>query len=179
MLDIGRDFIYQAGCEACLPLHHAIIADLYTQLDAAQTIKSHFFRGRFENIYISEEKIPGLQTILSHIKADAARILQAQAGDLKLGFWFNLMQQGDVTLPHSHDDDDELLSGTYYLQVPSGSAALLIHLPQATTKIEPLEGQYVFFHPAVEHEVTQHNSAIARISLGFNLGLEPGAASVG
>lgn len=178
MRRIERDFIYQAGCEACLPLHRAIIADLYTQLDAAKTIKSHFFHGRFENVYISEEKIRGLQTILSHIKADAARILQVQVRELKLGFWFNLMQSGDVTLPHSHDDDDELLSGTYYLQVPSDSAALLIHHPQALTIIEPVEGQYVFFHPAVEHEVTQHQAQMARISIGFNIGLDADAAAV-
>lgn len=178
MRDIERDFIYQASCEACLPLHRTIIADLYTQLDAAQTSKSHFFHGRFENIYISEDKIHGLQTLLSHIKTEAAGILQTTMQELKLGFWFNLMQQGDVTLPHSHDDHDELLSGTYYLQVADGSAALLIHHPQALTTIAPIEGQYVFFHPAVEHEVTQHNSPLARISIGFNLGLVPDAAAV-
>ena len=178
MHQIEPDFIYQGSCENCLPLHKTILADFYAQLDAAQTSKSHFFGGRYENIYISEEKIRGLQTLLSHIKADAARILQTREQELKLGFWFNLMQQGDVTLPHSHDDNDELLSGTYYLQVPEGSAALLIHHPQAPTRIEPIEGQYVFFHPAVEHEVTQHRAQTARISIGFNLGLESDTAAI-
>jgi hypothetical protein len=172
MREIERDFIYQAGCEACLLLHSTILADLYSQVDASQTVKSHFFRGRFENIYISEKRIRGLQTLLSHLKTDAARILQTREQELKLGFWFNIMQQGDVTLPHNHDDDDELLSGTYYLQIPSGSAALLIHQPHAKTTIEPVEGQYVFFHPAVEHEVIQHMAKAERISLGFNIGLE-------
>jgi hypothetical protein len=170
MRSIERDFIYQASCKTCLHLHPDIITDLYAQLDANQTVKSHFFHGRFENIYISEEKIRGLATILTHIKNEAASVLQIPVEELKLGFWFNLMQQGDVTLSHSHDDDDELLSGTYYLQVPGGSASLIIHHPNATTTIEPIEGQFVFFHPGIEHEVTQHQAKIARISLGFNLG---------
>ena len=174
MNSIERDFIYQANCVSCLPLHKSIIADFYAQMDTAHTVKSHFFQGRYENIYISEEYIRGLTTLLATIKNEAASVLQIPAENLKLGFWFNLMQQGDVTLPHSHDDDDELLSGTYYLQVPSNSAALLIHHPPSTTTIEPIEGQFVFFHPAVEHEVTQHHSAMARISLGFNLGRSDG-----
>jgi hypothetical protein len=170
MRKIDRDFIYRGSCDACLPLHHTIIADFYARLDATQTVKSHFFQGRYENIYISEENIRGLPTILTHIKNEAARLLQIPVQGLKLGFWFNLMQHGDVTLSHSHDDDDELLSGTYYLQVPHSSAALLIHHPDATKMIEPVEGHFVFFHPAVEHEVTPHHSEMARISLGFNIG---------
>lgn len=174
MRNINRDFIHQASCETCLALHPDILSDLYAQLAATQTVKSHFFEGRYENIYISEENIRGLATLLATIKSKAASVLLIPVGELKLGFWFNLMQQGDVTLSHSHDDDDELLSGTYYLQVPSGSARLLIHHPHSTTTIEPREGQFVFFHPAVEHEVTQHQAKMARISLGFNIGKSSG-----
>ena len=174
MHQIEPDFIYQGSCENCLPLHKTILADFYAQLDAAQTSKSHFFGGRYENIYIGEQHIRGLATILAQIKSAAASVLQMPVEQLKLGFWFNLMQAGDVTLSHSHDDADELLSGTYYLQVPSNSASLLIHHPHATTTIAPNEGQFVFFHPAVEHEVTRHQTQTPRISLGFNLGKSGG-----
>ena len=80
------------------------------------------------------------------------------------------MQQGDVTLPHSHDDDDELLSATYYLQIPPDSGKLILQLPDGERRIEPVAGHFVFFHPRIEHEVTRHQHPIPRISLGINIG---------
>lgn len=170
MRTIKRDFIYHAICENSMQLHENIIADLYKLLHSTDAIKSHFFNDRYENIYIPADKITGLNILLTKLRTEASRLLEDDTDNLKIGYWFNIMRRGDVTLAHSHDDTDELLSGTYYLQIPAGSGKLLVHHTNKTTTIQPYPGQFVFFHPAVEHEVTQHQSEITRISLGFNIG---------
>lgn len=167
---ITREFLQQGSCAECLPLHARILADLQTQLAAPETIKSHFFHGRYENIYIPAQKITGLATVLGYLQQQAASILAIELQHLQLGFWFNIMHKGDITTLHSHDDHDELLSGTYYLQMPPDSGQLIIHHNHKVTTIDPVTGHYAFFHPGVEHEVTEHRSDMPRISLGFNLG---------
>ncbi len=158
---------------ALIPLHDRIIAGLFDELDTPDTKKSHFFHGRFENIYIAANKIDSLEQVLSFILNQAAALLDTTPQALSVGYWFNLMQQGDITTAHCHDDHDELLSGTYYLQMPPSSGKLIIQPPQqAPCTIEPVEGRLVFFHPAVVHEVTEHENTTARISLGFNIGLK-------
>jgi hypothetical protein len=168
---ITRDFLQQGSCTDCLPLHAGVLADLQTLLNAKETIKSHYFHGRYENIYIPAQKISGLDSLLGFLQHTGAALLDVMPQTLQLGFWFNVMHKGDITTLHSHDDNDELLSGTYYLQMPPGSGQLIIHQNHRMTTIDPITGHYAFFHPGVEHEVTVHQSDVPRISLGFNLGL--------
>lgn len=170
MHTIERDFLQQGSCLPCLALHPNILADLRTQLTAQTTVKTHFFHGRYENVYISADNIRGLHTLLDFLRQQAATTLEVNPQVLKMGFWFNIMQHGDITTLHSHDDHDELLSGTYYLQTPGNSGQLCVHFQHQIQRIEPVSGHYVFFHPAVAHEVTRHQSSTARISLGFNFG---------
>ena len=171
MLKYPRDKIHSLICHECKPLHAEIIEQLYTQLEDPQTHKSHFFNGRYENIYIDRTVIPTIEPILNTIIEESAKLLNCDQSNLKIGFWFNLMQKDDVTLVHSHDDDDEIISGTYYLQAPEQSGVLSIKLTeQNITNIEPIEAGLTFFHPALEHEVSLHHSPIPRISIGFNIG---------
>ncbi len=166
-----RDKIHSLICHECKPLHADIIEQMFKLLEDPQTHKTHFFNGRYENIYINEIHIPVIKPILKTIVEEAARLLNCKKTDLKIGFWFNLMQKDDITLPHSHDDDDELISGTYYLQTPEHSGELSIKLPgNKHSTIEPVEARLSFFHPALEHEVSLHRSPIPRISIGFNIG---------
>lgn len=158
------------ACPQCLPAHASIIAKLFELKDGAQARRSHFFAGRYENIYLERVLVPGLDDILNIALTEAAQLLSCSPAALQLGCWFNLMQQGDVTLPHSHDDDDELLSATYYLQIPPDSGKLILQLPDGERRIEPVAGHFVFFHPRIEHEVTRHQHPIPRISLGINIG---------
>jgi len=157
-------------CMPCLPAHQQILARLFALKDTEQAHKSHFFAGRYENIYLERKLLPELEPVLEFALEEAAILLHCTRDSLQLGFWFNLMHEGDVTLPHSHDDDDELLSATYYLQIPPGAGTLLLSLPDGVRRIEPVEGQFVFFHPGIEHEVTRHQHATPRISLGINFG---------
>lgn len=169
-MPVSPELCHVVACPQCLPYHPAIIQRLFALKDSRDTRKSHYFGGRYENIYLARERIPGLEHILDAALNTAAQLLVCTPETLRLGFWFNLMQQGDVTLPHSHDDDDELLSATYYLQVPPQAGRLVLQLPDGVREVEPVEGNFVFFDPRVEHEVTRHPHAKARISLGINIG---------
>ncbi|MBI3561935.1 MAG: 2OG-Fe(II) oxygenase [Gammaproteobacteria bacterium] len=152
-----------------------------TALQIAQTVLrligqgegqgSHFFGGRFENLYLPRQQIPGLERVLNRVQQHAARLLHCPATSLRLGYWFNVMHQGQVTLPHCHDDNNEVLSGTYYLQVPPSSGELRLSCVEKQHVVPPRVGRLVFFAPATVHEVTQHQHLQPRISLGFNLGV--------
>jgi hypothetical protein len=169
-MPITTELCHVATYPQGLAYHAPIIEQLLALKDSEQARKSHFFAGRYENIYLARDSLPGLDVILNVALAEAARLLACQPEQLQMGFWFNLMQQGDVTLPHAHDDDDELLSGTYYLQVPPDAGKLLLNLPGGVRTIDPVAGNFVFFHPRIEHEVTRHAYATPRISLGMNIG---------
>jgi len=171
MQDFPHDKIHSLICHECKPLHADIIEQLLKRLEDPQTHKTHFFNGRYENIYIDKTHLPTIEPILNTILEESARLLRCDKAELKMGFWFNLMQKDDVTLAHNHDDDDEIISGTYYLQVPEHSGILNIKLSEQTkSTIKPNEARLTFFHPAVEHEVSKHHSPIPRISIGFNIG---------
>lgn len=165
------DKIHHVVCHECKPLHETILQTIFQLLDDPETHKTHLFHGRYENIYISEKKIPAIKPVLKMILQESAKLLKASEDELQLGFWINLMQQDDVTTAHSHDDNDELLSGTYYLQMPEDSGVLKIKQdPDNILTINPEDAALTFFHPSVEHEVTVHHSPIPRISIGFNVG---------
>lgn len=166
---VHRDLCHVVACPHCLPYHPAIIQRLFELKDSGQARKSHYFAGRYENIYLEPQDLPGIDVILASAINEAAQLLACEPAGLRLRFWFNLMQQDDVTLPHTHDVDDEVLSATYYLQIPPRAGKLRLRLAGGVREIEPVEGNYVFFDPRVEHEVTTHPHASARISLGLNL----------
>jgi hypothetical protein len=167
---IDRHWFAVHTCLDCLARHAQILDQLQSARDSNQVRRSHYFAGRYENLYIARELLPSLDIILDTALSESARLLKTDTAKLQLGFWFNIMQQGDVTLAHGHDDNDELLSATYYLQAPAGSAQLLLSLPDGPRRFEPVEGRFIFFHPAVIHEVSVHPLATPRISLGLNVG---------
>lgn len=170
------DKIYNVICHECKSLNASIVKDILQLLDDPATHKTHFFNGRYENIYMKEDQIPAIKPILKMILQESAKLLDTNEDALQLGFWINFMQKDDVTTAHSHDDDDELLSGTYYLQMPEHSGTLKIKLNQDNIKtIKPEEASLTCFHPAVVHEVSKHLSPIPRISIGFNIGYKQNA----
>ena len=80
------------------------------------------------------------------------------------------MRPGDITLPHSHNDDDELLSGVYYVKVPEHSGELVLYQGNTSYGIQPAEGKLVLFSASLEHEVTRNDSQEMRLSIGMNFG---------
>jgi hypothetical protein len=133
-------------------------------------MRSHFFHGRFENIYLPLERIPELRPLLEFAARAAGGILGVPGRNLRTGFWFNLMRPGDVTTRHTHDEDDELLSAVYYLSVPPASGDLILYPPSGPVRITPREGQLVLFSPSLAHEVGENRSAETRLSVGMNFG---------
>ena len=97
-----------------------------------------------------------------------------KAHSLRAGCWFTTIAPGDVTLPHCHDEEDELLSAAYYVDVPARSGDLLIQDGQRHVTVTPRAGMFVFFLPGVMHEVTENRSGQMRLSLGINFGSRPG-----
>ena len=138
--------------------------------DDPQLQRTHYFEGRYENVYIPRERLPALAPVLDAARLGAERFLQRQEPDLSVGFWFNEMGPGHVTLPHHHEEDEELVSGVYYVTVPPDSGDLVLEQGAAMTRISPREGMLVFFAPDVVHRVTENRSDGMRLSIGMNFG---------
>jgi len=132
--------------------------------------KSHFFNGRHENLYIERSRIPEIGVVLEQAESYAKEILGMQGQKIRSGFWFNDMGPGASTTEHNHDDNDELLSGVYYVQVPAESGELTIIDIYSRTIIRPQAGMFVFFAPDVSHSVSVNQSSDSRVSMGINFG---------
>jgi hypothetical protein len=151
---------------------NAAILDQYRALaDSAELKRSHYFEGRYENIYVPEQRLPALQPVLAAARRGASRFLRREQRDLAVGFWLNEMGPGHRTLPHSHDEDDELVSGVYYVRVPEDSGELILTQGAAVTRVTAREGMFVFFPPQVVHEVSENRSGETRLSIGMNFGV--------
>jgi hypothetical protein len=151
-------------------LNPVVFKGYLARLQAGQVRQTHLFGGRYENIYIDREQIPGLSELITFWTESAAQVLQVNADGLQCGFWFNHMRPGDVTTLHSHNDDDELLSGVYYLKVPENSGDLLLNHGGRTVTVRPESGKLVLFSASDEHEVTRNLSRQERLSIGMNFG---------
>jgi len=149
----------------------AILKQYRALADSAETKRSHYFAGRYENIYLPERSLPALQPLLAAARQAACRFLRHEQPALAVGFWFNEMLPGHRTLPHSHDEDDELASGVYYVSVPGNSGDLILSQGAAVTRITPREGMLVLFAPQVVHEVSTNLSGATRLSIGMNFGV--------
>ena len=157
-------------CQECEKVNHQLADSILKLSDEAILKKTHLFEGRYENIYVQRDDLPGLNTILEKAVALAAEYSNAKVEDLTIGFWINLMNEGDITSLHSHDDLDEMVSGVYYVQVPEGSGEFICYEADKEFHVTPEEGCFVIFSPSLPHEVTKHENKIPRISIGFNVG---------
>lgn len=138
--------------------------------DSDRVRQSHYFGGRFENIYINEADIPDIAMVLDAVKLQAGQLLGIPVDTLKAGFWFNAMDAGQRTTLHHHDENDELLSAVYYIRVPQNSGNLILHEDGKEILIQPEEGKLVMFAPAMLHEVTANLGSGLRLSVGMNVG---------
>lgn len=151
-------------------LNQALLNGYHQYVQDSATRRSHEYEGRYENIYIGKDKVPQIDVVLNHAREAAASILKMGMDELRAGLWFNAMPPGSRTLKHAHDDDDELLSAVYYVQVPENAGHLILHSANFSTHVTPQAGMFVFFSPDVQHEVTENNSSEMRLSLGINIG---------
>jgi hypothetical protein len=147
------------------------IMDAYQALREEDLLRrSHYFGGRYENLYFARDKIPAMAIVLEQAQYYAGCLLQKSAQHLRSGFWINDMGPGEATSEHNHDEMDELLSAVYYVQVPNNSGELVILDKHSQTLISPQEGMFIFFAPDVMHSVRVNCSTQRRISIGMNFG---------
>lgn len=137
--------------------------------------KTHLFEGRYENIYLDENHIPELSPLIKEAVTHAEQLLGLN--NLRAGYWFNYMPPDATTTLHTHDDDDELLSAVYYVNVPENSGNLIIYDDTKNSESPKIEiqsktGDFIFFKPDVRHEVSKNNSSEHRLSIGINFGLD-------
>jgi 2OG-Fe(II) oxygenase superfamily len=163
--------LYRIGeCRDCEALNATLCTRIRRLLPGDIVRRHHYLGGRYENFHVMLESIPELRVILDLATAQAAHILKRPKKELRLGWWLNIMQPGDITFPHTHDTNDELLSGVYYIDVPPDSGKLVLTQDAQRLEIEPRAGRFVFFAPDLMHEVTRNESDRPRISVGFNVG---------
>lgn len=144
----------------------------YAQKASKNVVKTHHINGRFENIYLPREQLPNLPQLLDEAVNFASQVLENKQ-PLKVGFWFNEMQAGDTTSANTHEEDDELLSGVYYIKVPKNSGDLVLgdkSKGDECVYITPKAGEFIFFSPKLLHAVEVNQSSQARLSIGMNFG---------
>ena len=159
--------------QGCFDTNEKVLNKFKVMTDNDFKEKTHLFHGRYENIYFTLENFPEIELIIETALKNAADILKLEKEKLTSGFWLNAMNDGDVTTAHTHDDDDELLSCVYYINVPSNSGDLIItDENKQQIKIKPEAGQFIYFPPNTLHEVSKNKSGQFRLSIAFNFGLK-------
>jgi hypothetical protein len=161
--------IHQARLAGADDIDASIVA-AYRDLPAeAFSHRSHFISGRFENLYLDRDCIPGLAEVLTFSEGAARRILQHPA-PLRCGFWLNAMEAGHTTSEHTHEENDELLSGVYYVAAPRDSGDLVLRDGPLIVRLQPSPGTALFFPPTLPHWVEPNQSPGLRLSIGMNFG---------
>jgi uncharacterized RmlC-like cupin family protein len=92
---------------------------------------------------------------------------------LRSGFWLNVQGPGHATGAHTHDENDELLSGVYYVSVPAQSGELILLDGYREIRVAPAPGMFLFFPPSLPHRVETNRSQQERFSIAFNFGPAP------
>ena len=175
-IDKQNDTVYSNRLSSAQTLNAALLSGFLKWQDDDSVQKTHLFEGRYENIYLNEQYIPELTELIDTAVRLAEAILKTSG--LRAGYWFNYMPPGATTTLHTHDDDDELLSGVYYVHAPEDSGKLIIHPKASDSTAEKIEitaeaGKFVFFKPDAPHEVGRNLSTEHRLSIGMNFG-KPG-----
>jgi hypothetical protein len=150
-------------------LNRQIIDAYLTLREQDFSRRTHFFGGRYENLYVERELIPAIARVLEQAESYAQHLLQ-YTEKLRSGFWINDMGPGESTTEHDHDEGDELLSAVYYLQAPNDSGDLVIADKHSRTLLTPQAGMFVFFAPSLVHSVSVNRNADRRVSMGINFG---------
>ena len=148
--------------------NRALLAAFRQRKDDPGVRKTHYFEGRYENLYLERACCAELDRVIGLAERAAGEMLGVSP--IRAGFWFNEIPPGHRTLPHRHDDFDELLSGVYYVHVPEGSGRLRLGEGEAALVVDPEPGAMVFFPPDLMHEVETNVSDQTRLSIGMNFG---------
>jgi mannose-6-phosphate isomerase-like protein (cupin superfamily) len=168
---LATDFgLYRLRLADAATRNPALLAALNRHRADADLRRSHFFGGRFENLYVPRARVPEIEAVLDAAIQATREILGDATPELRAGFWFNVMPPGSRTSLHAHEEEDELMSAAYYLRVPAHSGRLILWRDQESLAIQPEEGMLALFPPSLPHEVEEHRGEGERISIGINIG---------
>jgi hypothetical protein len=132
--------------------------------------RSHYVDGRYENLYLDRHRLFGLDEVLRFATDVAERHLGPGCAPLRCGFWLNAMLPGSGTSRHNHAENDERLSGVYYVTAPAGSGDILFEDGPFEIRVTPRPGLLLLFPPELIHWVEVHRGEGLRLSVAFNLG---------
>jgi len=132
--------------------------------------RSHFIDGRFENLYLARTRLPGLDAVLDFATAAASSRLSPDCPRLRCGFWLNAMGPGSSTSRHDHAENDECLSGVYYVAAPADSGDICFADGPFQIRVTPAPGLLLLFPPSLLHWVEPHRGRGLRLSVACNLG---------
>lgn len=136
-------------------------------------------------------RFPGFKRLARLIDPHAkafAKALEFDLGGGKLemdSFWVNILPEGGFHAAHIHPHS--VISGTFYVSVPKGAAALRLEDPRhammmaapprkakaavenrAFVTVEPQPGTLLMWESWLRHDVPMNRSAEDRISISFN-----------
>ena len=170
---LKQDNYYFSDLDGCSSVNKDLCAALRRHFVSGTLRGTHYFEGRYENLYLDRDAVPAVEPILRFAATCAALVLRRPQRHLRCGFWFNRMMSGDVTGRHAHDDDQELISGVYYVNAPPGSGRLVLDVPHGPpVYIDPLPGRLLLFAPDAAHQVERGVFTGTRISIGMNFGAQ-------
>lgn len=153
-------------------LNEPLAAAFATLADHDFSRRTHFIAGRFENLYLDRARLPGLEAVLDFAATTAAAELGPGYPRLRCGFWLNAMPPGSSTSRHDHAENDELLSGVYYVTAPTASGDICFADGPFHIRVRPEPGMLLLFPPALKHWVEPHRGSGLRLSVAVNLGPE-------
>ena len=167
-----------------------------------QEARERDFTARYlEQNFFSSER-PAVRWLRDHIDQTATALLRHVGITRALSWtnfgWYNVNRFGDHHAPHTHPK--AYLSGTYYVQVPpdppsiddptARPACISFYDPRtganmitvgsesdarAVHVVRPSAGMLLMWPAPVQHAVHPNLSEELRISISFNLGMDPGA----
>jgi uncharacterized protein (TIGR02466 family) len=158
--------------------------------------REHGYKGYTS--YASLDDLPTRASVfaelVTHLNSHARRFAKTLDYDLngkKLvldSIWINVMDQGGVHAAHIHPHS--VISGTYYVSVPKGAAAIRFEDPrlpmmmaappkkqtaardnQAFITVAPKPGTVLLWESFLRHDVPPNNARGKRISISFNYAL--------
>lgn len=183
--DVFPTRIWQAHLESLRPR----FAQWVSWVDAMRAARPSSAGRTNRNGWNSEDMAvleqPALAELHREIQQSCAQAL-AEMGQSERRFtlqsWINLHERGGFNFLHLHEGS--LLSGSFYLQVPRGSGALVFRDPRpgvihglikggvpnghADIQLQPSPGLLVLFPCWLEHYVEPHEDDAPRICIAFN-----------
>ena len=142
---------------------------IYMFVRMAQSVQDRNLNACYNQLLHGETGVDSGQTLNADELPDACG-LNCPLPLLKAKQALNAMESGHRTMPHHHDENDELLSAVYYIRVPENSGDLILHDDGKKVCIQPQEGKLVMFAPRVLHEVTVNLGKEMRLSVAMNVG---------